>query len=104
MRSWHVSAGMLVLVVHALKHLCSPLLDTSPLLISWLSAGKMASDNLARLAARMLESVFGNHMRIPPLAPVQAPSAFVSCTRDPLLVAGFYRKLTRCAIFSTSCS
>lgn len=65
-------------------------------------AGKMASDNLAQLAARMMESVFGNHMRIPALAPAQAPSAFVSCTRDPLLVAGFYRKLARCAMFFTS--
>ena len=55
----------------------------------------MASDNLAQLAARMMESIFGNHIRIPPLAPAQAPSAFVSCTRDPLFVAGFYRKLTR---------
>ena len=63
-----------------------------------LVAGKMASDNLAQLAARMIESVFGNHIRIPPLAPAQAPYVFVSCTRDPLFVAGFYRKLTRCVV------
>ena len=57
----------------------------------------MATDNLAQLAAKMLESVFGNNVRIPPLAPAQAPYAFVSCARDPVYVAGFYRKLTRYA-------
>ena len=63
----------------------------------------MASDNLAQLAARMMESIFGNHSRIPPLAPGQAPFAFVSCTRDPLLVAGRYRKLTRFVLNVKSC-
>ncbi len=56
----------------------------------------MANDNLASLAARMMHSVFGNYARIPPLAPTQAPLAYLSCKRDPLHVAGFYRKLSRC--------
>lgn len=64
-------------------------------------AGKMANDNLALLAARMMESLFGSHARIPPLAPVQPPFALFSCKRDPLHVAGFYRKLSRCASYLT---
>jgi len=66
-------------------------------------AGKMATDNVAQMTAKMVESVFGNHIRIPPLAPIEAPSALVSCTRDPLFVAGFYRKLTRQAFHYLHC-
>lgn len=62
-------------------------------------AGRMATENLAHLAAKMMVSVFATHIRVPPLAPAQAPFAFVSCARDPLHVAGFYRKLTRCVLY-----
>ena len=57
----------------------------------------MANENLAQLAAKMVESHFNTHARIPPLAPAQAPYAFFSCLRDPQYIAGFYRKLSRSA-------
>ena len=60
-------------------------------------AGKMANENLAQLAAKMVESHFNTHARIPPLAPAQAPYAFFSCLRSPQYIAGFYRKLSRSA-------
>ena len=60
-------------------------------------AGKMANENLAQLAAKMVESHFNTHARIPPLAPAQAPYAFFSCLRNLQYIAGFYRKLSRFA-------
>ena len=58
----------------------------------------MANENLAQLAAKMVESHFNTHARIPPLAPAQAPYAFFSCLRNPQYIAGFYRKLSRSAL------
>ena len=57
----------------------------------------MANENLAQLAAKMVESHFNTHARIPPLAPAQAPYAFFSCLRNLQYIAGFYRKLSRFA-------
>jgi hypothetical protein len=60
--------------------------------------GRSASDALGQAAAKMMESKFGEEVRIPSLPPAQPAFAFARARREAVYIGGYYLKLQRSVI------